>query len=30
VSALESEIDRHLYRLSGLPPEEIKIVEECT
>ena len=28
VSALEREIDRHVYRLYGLTPEEIAIVEE--
>lgn len=30
VSALEREIDQHVYRLYGLTPEEIKIVEEGT
>jgi hypothetical protein len=28
VSALESEIDRLVYKLYGLTPDEIKIVEE--
>jgi hypothetical protein len=28
VTALEREIDQHVYRLYGLTPEEIKIVEE--
>jgi hypothetical protein len=28
VSALEREIDERVYRLYGLTPEEIKIVEE--
>ncbi|MCS7011019.1 MAG: hypothetical protein NZL98_06600, partial [Anaerolineales bacterium] len=27
VTALEREIDQHVYRLYGLTPEEIKIVE---
>ncbi|MCS7010229.1 MAG: Eco57I restriction-modification methylase domain-containing protein, partial [Anaerolineales bacterium] len=30
VSALEREIDQHVYRLYGLTPEEIKIVEDGT
>ncbi|MDW7979567.1 MAG: hypothetical protein RMH97_03260, partial [Verrucomicrobiales bacterium] len=28
ISALEREIDQHVYRLYGLTPEEIEIVEE--
>ena len=28
MSALEAEIDRHVYALYGLAPDEIKIVEE--
>jgi len=30
VSALEREIDERVYRLYGLTPEEIKIVEEAS
>lgn len=28
-SAMEQEIDRHVYALYGLTPEEIKIVEDA-